>query len=574
MIDAVIRMESQGIVVLGTAGIVVALITMLAAWLAWREWQRCHPLPEAERAAAAALKAEQAEERALFRAIIKEARFLAKEMPVHMAIQNEFSWNFHEVRRDGRRKRKKSLVQFDAILLTRTEIWFKVNGRKLPYGTSFSDIRKPENQVATNLQYAIHRPVQFYEDQEFNFFIRVGLKNSIMGIPKRVEWSKAVENLPAGNPFAVVMGVNENNKIIYHDLRKWPHGIIAGATEMGKSVQMTNWLITLISRNPPHMCRFVLVDLKDGVELSRFRAVPHVDEFIEEKAQVTPALHKLIAEYHRRMELFKGTCSNIAGWNAQTPQKLPYIFVVVDELADLMLDRALKTEASEAFSELARKGRAAGIHLILATQILEAAVLNLQIRGNISGRLCFSVPTATESMLVINTGAAAALGGIRGRCVYKSGASNTILQAPIASQEDIEQVIAAAIGEQPDKKGAGLDEIGLFRLVHYNYGGAARAREIWQDGAREHISLNRIGAILKAYEYDPEDPEGSVIEFDGHRFLLAPSRKTHAGTRPRMLVPINGKYPATVQELHHWAETGSQITDHETTEPEEEATPT
>jgi hypothetical protein len=565
MVDAIIRMESGGIMMLSLCGVVTAVITMWAAVMALREVKKTRKAqtPPAELAAAAAAQAAAKEERDLMRAIVKEARFLAKEMPVHMAIQNQFSWNFQEVRKDGRgKRRKKSLIQFDAILLTKTEIWFKVNGRKLPYGTSFSDIRKPENNVAENLQYAIHRPIQFYEDAEFNFFIRVGLKNSIMGIPRRVEWATAVQALPAGNPFAVAVGVNDNNKVIYQDLRKWPHGIIAGATGQGKSTQILQWLITLVAKNPPHMLKFIFVDLKEGVELGRFRDLPHTLRFVEEPAEAQAALEWADNEYTRRMERFKGVCQNINGWNSTQLDKLPYIFFIIDELADLMLDKKLKGPAVETMTKVARKGRAAGIHLIVATQIVEAQVLPLQIRGNFPGRCVFSVPGYSESMTVLNTGLAANLSH-QGRCVYRHQATNMILQAPIATDDEIDKVIAVASGDDKPPKES-FSEIELFKVALYNYEGYARAVELWEE-CKDYMSKNKIAAILKAYEFDFDDPAGSVIEIDGGRYILSHTKRTKAGTRPRKLVAINGRYPDNVNELHQWV-------DAETRSPEPELT--
>lgn len=557
MMDWIIRMEGAAIQNLGIAGLIIATITLIAAALALREVRRLsEAVPEAELAAARAAKLAAREDDLLFRAAAKDARYFAREMPRHMAIQNQLTHNYNETRRDGRgRRRKRALVQFDAILITRTEIWYKINGSKLPYGTSFSQIRRPEERVAENLQYAIHRPVQFYEDEEYNFFIRVGLEGAKMGIPALVRWKDVVDKLPGSNTYTVAVGVNSHNKIITKDLRKLPHAVVAGATDQGKSVQMVQWIITLITRNNPDMCQLILVDLKDGNEFGNFANVPHVIRYVEEKEDVLPALEWLENERSRRSKMFKGVCRNVYGWNSQRPDKLPYIFLFVDEIGDLMLNRELARDAEDKLSELSRKARSAGIHMILATQILEAKVLSIQIRGNFPGRACFSVPGYPESNLVIGNGSAANLGH-RGRFIWQSGDSQMMLQAPLAEEREIDEAIAVATGKKATDKGRTFTEIDLFKCALENHGGYARAHELWHD-CRDYMSKNKIANVLKMREYNFADPDASVIEIDGVRHILTWARRTAAGTQPRRLVAID-RFPHDTKELHEWAARNSQ----------------
>src|SRR5690606_22540876 len=165
----------------------------------------------------------------------------------------------------GRRRR---LLRFDAAIVTRTEIWFHFYGRGLPQGVSFADIKDPKNRVLDNLQYAIRRPCRFYEDGDFNLYLRVGLKYALYGIPKRFEWSTAFDALPKTRPLTLALGLDERGNVVYEDLRRWPHILVAGATRQGKSTQIIQWIITLIKRNTPDQVRFIFVDLKEGVELN------------------------------------------------------------------------------------------------------------------------------------------------------------------------------------------------------------------------------------------------------------------------------------------------------------------
>lgn len=499
------------------------------------------------------------EEDQFFKALQKEALFLSKEIPTALAIQNRLTHNYYETRRDNRgRKRKKSLVTFDAILMTDTEIWFHFNGRKLPYGVSFSDIKDPNNHVLDNLQYAIHRPCRFYEDSQFNLFLRVGLKNAIMGIPRRVEWLTVVGVLPKSNTFTVAIGVNDHGKVIYKDVRDWPHMIIAGATGYGKSTQLMQWITTLIKRNSPDMCQFVFVDLKEGLSLGQFQHTPHALNFVRETGDVLDALEWLVDEYKRRLRLFDGVCKDIKEWNGQRPDKLQYIFLIVDELADLMNDKRLNDKATELLMDIARKGRAAGVHAIVATQIVEKNVLPVAIRGNFPARCAFAVPGVTESLLVLGKKDAAKLGHV-GRCVFMHGVDLLTLQAPIASDEEIQKVIDNALGGG-GRDAHKFDYIDLFTTVLLNLDGKASWREIKQS-VGDLMSQNKIKETLRTYEYKLDKPESYVINIDSETYILLPAFRD-LGSRARQLVSVDAsKLPLSVDEMKELLRVNLRVND-------------
>ncbi|MCP4428895.1 MAG: hypothetical protein GY803_30800 [Chloroflexi bacterium] len=527
----------------------LALLGLLVFLFAlWRR-ARVDSLSEEERAERERVRLEAKEEQLLYRAIEREARYLIKEIPKHLSIQNRLDRlvPIGYQKSGGKRRRKRKLVQFDAALITKTEIWFHVNGRKLPYGVSFSDLRRPEHRVKENLQYAIHRPVRFYEDNEFNLFIRIGLKNAVMGVPKKVQWSRVYHALPKSSPFAVAVGVNEYGKVIYQDLRKWPHGIVAGSTNQGKSTQLSQWIITLVKRNSPDMCQFIFIDLKDGVEFDRFRDLPHTLAFVQEPENVQNQLDWLHSEYRRRMGMFKGVCRNVQGWNAQNRNKLQYIFLIIDEIAVLTLDKGLREKAVETLVKLAQRARAAGIHVITATQVIQAEVLPLLIRANMPGRVVFSLPGNTESILILNNGLAVGLEP-QGRCVYLHGARHHILQAPIATDEEVNEVIQTAITGRGKPDDSPFDEIDLFRVAIHNLGGLASWRELY-DSTNGAMGQKKIKAVLKKYSFDQDDPAGSVFEFDGVRYLLSNPRVTSDGNKPRRLVEAGDSLPQTDDEL-------------------------
>lgn len=487
------------------------------------------------------LKAEL-EDRKFFTAVHREALRLKQVIPVHLGRLGQQHMERIDQNTGNVKRRKIRRIRFKAVWYTRTEIWFRIDGKHLPYGVSYYDLMNKQ-ELSFDLTRAIRRECRFFEDDDYFVWLRVSLKNGYMGVPKRVEWARIYHDLPASNPFSVAVGVNEYGKLITQDIRRWPHGVIAGATFQGKSVMLVQWLITLIKRNGPDDLQFVLVDLKDGVELSAFADLPHTRAFVQEPSQVLEELETIWREYKRRMALYQGVCRDIRGWNKQRPSaKQPYIFLVVDELADLMDEKKYRDKNEPILKHLARKGRAAGIHLILATQILEARVLTMQIRGNLPGRICFSVPGYDESRLVIGNGMAKGLEP-PGRCIYRAGSKHLILQAPIASEKDIQATLEAARGDV--KKDQGVDPaITLFNLALANYGGACNWRELW-DGSDRLLGQHKIKALLKDYEYDPDDPK--IIKLDNGRYILSPSFQTPQGKSGRYLVPINGSLPSLVE---------------------------
>lgn len=493
------------------------------------------------------LKEQEIADRELFAAIEKEAKALAQLIPEQLATQNKLQ---HVTREPGQ-KRRKNLIRFEAIMMTRTEIWFRFDGRRLPYGVSFADMKDPNNAVIDNLQYGINRPCRFYEDSRFNLFLRVGLKNSLMGIPKRVKWADVIEHLPKSRPYAVAMGVNEYNKLIYQDITEWPHGLIAGATGMGKTTALTQILITLIKRNPPGRLKFCLVDLK-RTELMPFMDVPHTLRYGDLPEEALDIFTWLENEMERRYALIKGQARDIRGWNREMPHKrLPRIVLVVDELASITTDPELGKKSLHRLVKLAQKGRSAGIHLLLCTQFISAKVLPMEVTTNIDGRLCFGVSTLAASVLVMGSGVAYGHSHV-GRCVYRSGPKYLTLQSPYADDKEVLEIIEAAKGGKSDdteEDGIPTTHLDLLKIALHNYGGKVAYMDIWQSvrDAGGQIGQKRLLSMLAAATYTPENQQ--VWTIDNERYIVLPPIMTDNGKYGRQLARVNGELPQTDAEI-------------------------
>lgn len=191
------------------------------------------------------------------------------------------------------------------------------------------------------------------------------------------------------------------------DLAKMPHLLVAGQTGSGKSVGLSSIIMSLLYTRTPDECRLVLVDPK-RVELSLYAKVPHVDQIITEPEDALEMFSGLVDEMESRYRLLEQAgVRNISGYN-QDGVRMPYIVVVVDEMADLIMS---VKEIEKHIVRLAQKARAVGIHLVLATQKPVVKVITGLIKSNIPSRLAFQVASQSDSRVILDTNGAEKLVG-------------------------------------------------------------------------------------------------------------------------------------------------------------------
>ena len=227
-----------------------------------------------------------------------------------------------------------------------------------------------------------------------------------------------------GNPLSFVLGKDINGDIIFCNLDKMPHVLVAGSTGSGKSVCLNTMLLSMCYKAGPEDLRLILVDPK-MVEFSTYNGLPHllIPEVITNKDMTINALDWSIKEMERRYALFAKThVVNINEFNksdavkSKREQKLPFIVIVVDELADLMLEA--KREIEDRISKLAAKARASGIHLVLATQRPSVDVITGTVKTNLPSRIAFALTNYMDSKTVLDGGGAEKLLG-KGDMLFK-----------------------------------------------------------------------------------------------------------------------------------------------------------
>lgn len=258
--------------------------------------------------------------------------------------------------------------------------------------------------------------------------------------------SDAFRNNPS--PLTVALGLDISGTPVVTDLKKMPHGLIAGATGSGKSVCINAMIVSLLYKAAPHEVKMLLIDPK-MVELAPYNDIPHlVSPVITDVKAATGALKWAVEEMERRYELFAHTgVRDIQKYNELVKQKgslehhLPYIVIIIDELADLMM--VAPADVEEAICRIAQKARACGIHLVVATQRPSVDVITGLIKANIPTRIAFSVSSQVDSRTIIDVNGAEKLLGRGDMLFLENGSSKTVrVQGNFVSDEEIERVVA------------------------------------------------------------------------------------------------------------------------------------
>ena len=237
----------------------------------------------------------------------------------------------------------------------------------------------------------------------------------------------------------IALGKNISGKPIVGDLVSMPHLLIAGTTGSGKSVCINTIILSLLYRHTPDKCKFILIDPK-MLELSTYEGIPHLlCPVITEAKKATSVLGWVVKEMESRYKLMtKEGVRNIDGYNAKHKLTMPYIVVVVDEMSDLMLVAGKEIESY--IQKLSQMARAAGIHIIMATQRPSVDVITGTIKANFPTRISFQVTSKIDSRTILGEQGAEQLLG-KGDMLYMSSANRIIrIHAPFVSDNEIEKI--------------------------------------------------------------------------------------------------------------------------------------
>lgn len=283
--------------------------------------------------------------------------------------------------------------------------------------------------------------------------IEVPNADSAMVNLREVIDQKSFEQFPSKLAFA--LGKDIGGKSIITDIGKMPHLLIAGATGSGKSVCINTLIISILYKAHPSEVKLIMIDPK-VVELNVYNGIPHLlIPVVTDPKKASSALHWAVQEMNQRYQFFADSnVRDIGGYNAKidagqlidedgvVPDKMPHIVIIIDELADLMMSSAREVE--DAIARLAQMARAAGIHLVIATQRPSVDVITGVIKANIPSRLAFAVSSGIDSRTILDTNGAEKLLGKGDMLFYPVGAAKPVrIQGAFVSDEEVENIVQA-----------------------------------------------------------------------------------------------------------------------------------
>jgi DNA segregation ATPase FtsK/SpoIIIE, S-DNA-T family len=277
--------------------------------------------------------------------------------------------------------------------------------------------------------------------------------------PNLVTLGDIFDDLPGGSsPLSVWLGKDISGNAVWTDLARMPHVLIAGTTGSGKSGCVNTMLTSILLRSSPDDVRMILIDPK-RIELSYYERIPHLmTPVVSSPKEASAVLSNVVAEMERRYERLSGVrARNLPEANrafrSRGERPLPYLLVVIDELADLMMVSPQAVE--DAVIRLAQKSRAVGIHLVLATQRPSVDVITGMIKANVPSRIAFAVSSQTDSRVILDQAGAESLLG-QGDMLFKPLGTSRLqrLQGAYVGEEEI----ALIVDQCRDQREQELDE--------------------------------------------------------------------------------------------------------------------
>lgn len=307
-------------------------------------------------------------------------------------------------------------------------------------GTKVSKIVNLSNDIALNLA---AKDVRIEAPIPGKSLIGIEIPNTVNEL---VTMKEVFVNDKDNSPLSVALGKDVSGESMFTRIDKTPHLLIAGSTGSGKSVCVNTIITSILLKNKPDKVKLIMIDPK-MVELSIYDGIPHLlTSVVTDPLKAADVLHKVVLEMESRYREFaRARVRNIEGYNKIAEKdpdykELPYIVVIIDELADLMM--VSSKEVEESIARIAQKARAAGIHMIIATQRPSVDVITGVIKTNIPSRIAFAVSSSIDSRTILDKSGAETLLG-KGDMLYLSADSSkpVRIQGAFLSDDEVEKVV-------------------------------------------------------------------------------------------------------------------------------------
>jgi len=374
-------------------------------------------------------------------------------------------------------------------------------------GIKLSRIVALQNDLSLSL--AAH-PLRIEAPIPGKSLVGIEIPNKVKAIIRLASLLSTAEYLESHHPLFAALGRDISGTPRYSNIAKAPHMLIAGATGSGKSVTIHTIINSLLFRNPPDQLRFIMIDPK-RVELTLYNSIPHLlTPVITDPKKAIAALRWLAKEMDRRYDILEAEAvrdiqsyhKNIASKPAtEEVEQMPYIVVIIDELADIMTSYPRELEA--AIVRLAQMSRAVGIHLVLSTQRPSVEVITGLIKANIPSRIAMQVASQIDSRTILDAAGAEKLLGA-GDMLYISGEMSkpVRLQSAFITEEELKKVVAHLANQYADNLPSDLSlgaEEAIAASAGANIGGKSLfADDLGTEGADDDLYEDARAAVLEA----------------------------------------------------------------------------
>lgn len=436
------------------------------------------------------------------------------------------------------RVKKIDKVKLSEVFIMPDTIHFKIEAsskgfmggfkQRLPLGVRVAEHLLSESTLR-ELTIACQRQVTGVITQHNGSWVVVHRLETIDGLMNYLSYRAIMDYYPSGDhalvPIPVGVGASRNMQWI--TLAEFPHGLIAGYTNSGKSNMANVILCSIIDRQSPEDVRLLLIDLKGGLEFSFYDGIPHLHGTIVDNIEgVRTALAEIEALMHQRFEQYRNVAKNFDGYRARRPNEyMPRIIVFFDEVASIM-DHGETTKAILAsMREIARLGRAVGIHIWLATQRPDTKAIEGSIKVNLAVRISGRMPTSADSLTILGSSEASKLAAVPGRMVLQLGPDPTPVQTPHIEEQDIIRAIEKAMSYPSAPQ---LDIPETERVVHQQWtpervielslshlDGNISADAVWK-AAKEDMSQRQARELVERVWVMAKDG----IEYQGTRYVI------------------------------------------------------
>lgn len=526
------------------------------------------PKTEAEKQAARQARQEKQAEQELRKQQITEAQFYAQMIPNALARLKIASIS----KKDNKLQVNKVKVR-PPVLIHEDYYMIEILTARLPYGVRVDHLR--DEETLTTLSAACRTAIEARFTPNEGFWYLVPRRGGLGIIPRIVDYNDCVALMPkSANIWAFPIGVSENKRLVWIDLRKTPHMMIIGSTGTGKTVFLKSLIFTLAMNCSPKRLRMVICDFKRGPDFKALTDLPHLGtplpighterttgldeetgEIEKEKIsdyadrvlihldEITDVLRWGKHEIDRRNGMFDEDVTDITRWNAKHRRNpLPHVLIIIDEIGVIMnrLKGKAQGELTEHLADIAMLGRSAGIHLVLGMQKLVKKVLDGAISDNIEARIVGVCASGPQSASAMGNGswAAARLPKIKGRAMWRDVDGEIEVQLPwVAPGRAVELTNAVIDRWSGDQDNEDQTATEIFKWCLENHEGHYHIDRVYQHWKKYGLTRAQVQSIREEYllSLDDDGPPDPVFTIDEVEYVLLPHIP---GQRPGRVIPL------------------------------------